>query len=250
MRSVRFKSGWGFCFLLSMTLGAGLLSTGRASAAEVVAAAALLQPVLEKLVGQFEKDRGLKIEAIFDSSGNLARQIEMGAPYDVFLSADEKWARYLEGKGKLEQVHPFAECPLVLWWAKQDSPRLEVLTEKKYRLAIADPETAPFGKLAKDFLLGKGWFDPIQKEERLILGGDVLKTGLAAKSGGADLAMLPLSIAKKLGGSWTKIPVAPQTLFGGLVKGRTAPAGRAFFEYLKTDRAEPFFREAGLELLR
>jgi len=250
MQRLRARFSWGFFLLLSVMLGSGLLSGSRASAAEVVAAAASLQPVLEKLVGQFEKERGKKIEVVYGASGDLARQIELGAPYDLFLSADEKWAGYLEGKGKLESARPFAECPLVLWWAKKDVPRLELVTDKRYRVVIADPNTAPFGKLAKNYLTSKGWFEQIQREERLILGGDVLKTGLAAKSGGADLAMLPLSIAMKLDGSWTKVPVKPQTLFAGLVKERTAPIARLFFEYLKTEQAEPCFRLAGFELLR
>ena len=243
----RRMRGWGL--LLAVLLGVGALGVSQASA-ETVAAAASLQPVMEKLVVQFEADKGMKVQSVFDASGNLARQIEMGAPFDVFLSADEKWARYLEEKGKLEKVRPFAECPLVLWWSKKDAPRMEMMTEKAYRVAIADPQTAPFGKLAKKYLESKGWFDPIQKQNRLIIGGDVLKTGLAAKSGGADLAFLPLSIAMKLGGTWTKVPVEPQRLFGGLVKGRTVLAGRAFFDYLKSDRAEPLFREAGFEQLR
>ena len=248
-RSGMRRGGWGFVLVLAATLGWGLGSVSPA-AAETVAAAASLQPVMEKLLPQFEKDKNMKLEAVFDASGNLARQIEMGAPFDVFLSADEKWARYLEEKGKLEKVRAFAECPLVLWWAKKEAPRMELMIDKAYRVAIADPETAPFGKLAKKYLVSKGWFDPIQKQGRLILGGDVLKAGLAAKSGGADLALLPLSIAQKLGGTWTKVPVAPQTLFGGLVAGRSVLAGRAFFDYLRTERAEPCFREAGFELIR
>lgn len=237
------------CKIIAATLCVGLgLLMGQAHAQDTVAAAASLKPVLEPLATQFKREKGLTIEIVFDASGNLAKQIEVGAPYDVFLSADEKWPRYLEGKGRLERIRPIAACPLVLWWAGKTAPAMEAITDKRRRVAIADPVAAPFGKLAKEFLTSKGWFDGLEKEARLIIGGDVLKTGLAAKSGGADLALLPESVALELReGTWTRVPVPPQKLFGGLVKGRTSPAGKAFFDYLKSAAAAPFFRAAGFE---
>ncbi len=231
--------------LFVITAFGGCLAS--AASAEVFAAAASLQPVMEKIAVQFEQDRGIRMDSVFGASGQLARQIEMGAPFELFLSADEKWARYLEEKGKLEKVRPVAECPLVLWTASGKAPSLELVKDAKVRVAIADPAVAPYGALAKAYLEKIKVFARLEKENRLIVAGDVLKAGLAAKSGGADAACIPLSIAMKLEGSWTKVPMPPQRLFGGIVKGRTALAALVLFDYLKTPQAGKLFREAGFE---
>ncbi|HOI81793.1 MAG TPA: molybdate ABC transporter substrate-binding protein [Synergistales bacterium] len=215
--------------------------------AEVFAAAASLQPVMEKISQEFEREKGIRMDAVFAASGQLAKQIEMGAPYDLFLSADEKWARYLEKKGKLEKVRPVAECPLVLWWESAEAPSLDLVKDKRIRVAIADPEVAPYGALAKEYLEKIGEYENLNNEERLIIAGDVLKAGLAAKSGGAGAAYIPLSIAKKLEGSWTNVPMPPQRLFGGIVKDRDALAALVFYDYLLSPPAAELFREAGFE---
>jgi molybdate transport system substrate-binding protein len=217
------------------------------ASAEVFAAAASLQPVMEKVAVQFEKEKGIHMDSVFGASGQLARQIEAGAPFDLYLSADEKWARYLEEKGKLEKVRPVAECPLVLWTASGKAPSLDLMKDAKVRLAIADPAVAPYGALAKAYLEKIKVFARLEKENRLIVAGDVLKAGLAAKSGGADAAYIPLSIAMKLGGAWTKVPMPPQRLFGGIVKGRNALAALVMFDYLKSPQAGKLFQEAGFE---
>lgn len=224
---------------------AGLFAVSSSADAEVFAAAASLQPVMEKVAIQFEKDKGIRMDAVFGASGQLARQIEAGAPYDLFLSADEKWARYLEEKGRLEKLRPVAECPLVLWWASEKAPSLDLAKNAKIRVAIADPAVAPYGALAKNYLDKAGLWAKIEKENRLVIAGDVLKAALAAKSGGADAAYIPLSVAMGLGGSWTKVPVPPQRLFGGIVKGRSPLAALLFFDYLETPAASKLLREAG-----
>jgi len=224
-----------------------LLGVCSVASAEVFAAAASLQPVMEKIAVQFEKEKGIHMDSVFGASGALARQIEAGAPFDLYLSADEKWARYLEEKGKLEKVRPVAECPLVLWTASEKAPSLDLVKDAKVRLVIADPAVAPYGALAKAYLEKIRAYARLEKESRLIVAGDVLKAGLAAKSGGADAACIPLSIAMKLGGGWTKIPMPPQRLFGGIVKGRNALAALVMFDYLKTPQAGKLFREAGFE---
>ena len=229
----------------ALLLLAGLFAVSSSAQAEVFAAAASLQPVMEKVAIQFEKDKGIRMDAVFGASGQLARQIEKGAPYDLFLSADEKWALYLEEKGRLEKVRPVAECPLVLWWGSEKAPFLDLAKNAKIRVAIADPAVAPYGALAKNYLDKAGLWAKIEKENRLVIAGDVLKAALAAKSGGADAAYIPLSVAMGLGGSWTKVPVPPQRLFGGIVKGRSPLAALLFFDYLETPAASKLLREAG-----
>lgn len=212
-----------------------------------VAAAASLQSMLAEIIPWFNDARGAELEGVFGASGNLARQIETGAPFDLFLSADEQWARYAEEKGLLEgEPLPFAALPLVLWHSGETAPSLDLLGQAEFSVAIANPETAPFGKRAEAYLAEKGLLDGLKTGNRLIIGGDVLKTGLAAKSGAADLAILPLSTAASLDeGSWTLLDAAPQTLFGGLVKGRSSAAATELWEFIRSTEALPFFEKYG-----
>jgi len=232
--------------LILATMLLSCLSAGMAGA-EVFAAAASTQPVMEKIAAQYEKDTGNHMEYTFAASGQLARQIEMGAPFDLYISANEKWARYLEEKEMLEMIRPVAECPLVLWQGSSEAPSLHIVEKEKIKIAIADPEVAPYGAMARKYLEETGIYEKLEAEGRLIIAGDVLKAGLAAKSGGADVACLPLSIAKRLGGSWTRIPVPPQRIFGGIVVGRKTDVVTDFFEYLFSEPAREFFQEAGFE---
>ncbi|HPK07973.1 MAG TPA: substrate-binding domain-containing protein, partial [Aminivibrio sp.] len=123
---------------------------------------------------------------------------------------------------------------------------LDLLGSDGLKVAIANPETAPFGRMAKEYLQGKGFFEKIEKSGRLILGGDVLKTALAAQSGGADLTVIPLSVALRLeGGKWTELDTPPQVLFGGLVKGKKTAHLEAFWDFLRSPGAEPVMKEFG-----
>ncbi|TDY63259.1 molybdate transport system substrate-binding protein [Aminivibrio pyruvatiphilus] len=215
--------------------------------AEILAAAASLQPALEKALPQFNREHGANLRGVYGASGNLVRQIENGAPFGLFLSADEKWARYAREKGLLDgDPLPFVKMPLVLWRMGSDAPSLGLPGSDGLRVAIANPETAPFGRMAKEYLQEKGFFEKIEKSGRLILGGDVLKTALAAQSGGADMAILPLSVALRLeGGKWTELDTPPQVLFGGLVKGKKTAHLEAFWAFLRSPGAEPVMKEFG-----
>ena len=237
--------------ILALFLVCGTVVSGTAATETVstgtVAAAASLQSFMEKVVPWFNEQNKSELQGVYGASGNLARQIESGAPFDLFLSADEKWARYVGEKGLLNDAPlPFAAMPLVLWHAGETAPSLDLLTSDTLTVAIANPETAPFGKRAQAYLTEKGLFEEIEKSGRLILGGDVTKTGLAAKSGGADLAILPLSTAAVLGeGTWTLLDAEPQTLFGGIIKDRGTPVLEAFWAFLRSPEAVPFLEEFG-----
>lgn len=237
------RSGKLFCIAVLITLFCSSLP----AMAETIAAAASLQPFLEKVIPWYNGEKGTKLEGVYGASGNLARQLENGAPFDLFLSANEQWARYAEEKGLLANPPlPFTAMPLVLWQAGAAAPDLELLKSTDKKVAIANPEAAPFGKQAKEYLIKKGYFDDIEKSGRLILGGDVLKTALAAKSGGADLAILPLSIALKMDeGKWTLLDTPPQVLFGAVVKGKSTPEAEGFWAFLRSPEVEPFLKEFG-----
>ncbi len=223
--------------------------TASSSSAATFAAAASLQPALDAILPEFLKDTGVRMEAVYGASGNLAKQIENGAPFDLFMSADEKWARYLEEKGKATDVRTFVQSPLVLWWKKDEAPKEDGLKEPKVTVVIADPEVRPFGKLARKCLESKSLFEKMSKENRVIVMGDVMKAALAAKAGGGDYALLPLSNAQKLGGSFAMVSAAPQVLFMANVKGRTNPETEKLVEYLSMEKAAKLFFSNGFEMV-
>ncbi len=217
--------------------------------AELLAAAASLRPILEQASQLFEKEKEIKVELIFGTSGKLALQIEMGAPFSLYLSADEHWTRHLEAKGLLENVRPVAETSLVLWWNSDIAPSLDLVEGKNYLIAVADPDTAPFGALALEYLEKTGILEQLKVKDRLIISGDVLKAALTAKYGFSTAALIPLSIAKMMEGSWTRTPMAPQRIFCGIVKKRGSDTSLEFIEFLFSPKVQELFKEAGFEIL-
>lgn len=202
---------------------------------------------MEEITEAYEEKNGKSPTGVFAASGTLARQMEMGAPYEFFLSANEEWARYLEKKGKMILVRPLAECPLVLWWNRENAPSVDLLESSTIRLAIADPAVAPFGVLAKKYLERKGFYQKLLEEQRLLLAGTVLQAALSVKSGGVDVALIPLSIALKLEGSWRRINAKPVKLFYGLKNGDIDEDATAFLEFVKSPESRQIFRKNGFE---
>jgi len=220
------------------------------ASAETVAAAASLAPCMDRFAAEFKAATGMTVETTIGASGTLAKQIETGAPYGVFLSADENWARYLEKKGLIRDPRPFAECPLVLWGPGKTPPTLDSLRNGAFRVAVADPEAAPFGKAAQGYLQRVGLWDRLLAQKRLVIAKNVQAAALTAKEGAAGAAFLPRSSVKLLEGSWSVVPIPALPLWGGLVEGKAGEASRAFWAYLTGGKADGALRAAGLVPVR
>src|SRR5262252_5982097 len=120
-----------------------------------IAAASDLQAALPNIAAAFEKDTGHKVAVTFGSSGNFFTQLQNGAPFDVFLSADIAYPRQLErdGQGEKGSLSAYATGRIVLWTRNESAidltPGLVVLTDPAVRtIAIANPEHAPYGRAA------------------------------------------------------------------------------------------------------
>jgi len=210
----------------------------------VVAVAGGLYPCVSDLAQRFAASGSVAPRLVVGSSGRLARQIEAGAPFGLFLSANLEWVGYLGQRGLIGPVVPLPESPLVLWWPRSEPPDPRLLADAP-RVAIADPAAAPFGRAAREYLEEQGCFEELERRNRLIVTGTVLQAALAAHSGGADLALTALSAARELGGSYTVLPVPPLRHAGALVRGRDTPAIRAFWEYLRSGEAREIWRAWG-----
>ena len=168
-----------------------------------VAAAADLEPVLPPILVQFEKNTGIHAEATYQSSATLTAQIENGAPFDVFLSADLSFPKRLIDAGladaRLPNPHPitYAKGTLVLWERKDSKlppPSLDLLRSSALkRLAIANPERAPYGRAAVAALQSLKLYDALKP--RLVTAENIAQAAQFADSGNADAGLISLTSA-------------------------------------------------------
>ncbi len=157
-----------------------------------MAAASDLQSALPAIASQFEKDSGQRVILTFGSSGNFFTQIQNGAPFDVFLSADIDYPRRLEASGQAERgsLYKYATGHIVLW-TRTDSGidvrrGLAVLVDARVRrIAIANPEHAPYGRAAVAALRHEGLYERVQG--KFVLGENISQAAQFAQSGAADV---------------------------------------------------------------
>jgi molybdate transport system substrate-binding protein len=144
-------------------------SPGAAADGLRIAVAANFIQATQELTRDFEKQTGLKVEATFASSGSLYAQIVSGAPYDLFLSADEERPARLHREGFSDKPFVYARGRVVLWSARKDFCRAgewrQALADPGVRrIAIANPETAPYGTAAREALQKAALWDSGQAE--------------------------------------------------------------------------------------
>jgi molybdate transport system substrate-binding protein len=230
---------------------------GDASAAEeelLVAAASDLRYAFEELGGLFEEETGTRVTFSFGSSGQLARQLIEGAPFDVFASANVSFVDEVvdAGRGDPATKATYALGRIVVW-ARDRELRLEELGgESVGRVAIANPEHAPYGLAARQALESAGLWEPV--EPKLVYGENVSDTHRLASSGNVDAAISALSLALAPGddGRWTLVPVhlhepLEQALVVSAPDARAATA-RAFVDVVGSPAGREVMRSYGFLL--
>jgi molybdate transport system substrate-binding protein len=212
-----------------------------------VAAASDLQSALPAIASQFETATGQPVRLTFGSSGNFFTQIQNGAPFDLFLSADIDYPRRLETSGSAERgsLYRYAVGRIVLW-TRSDSGidvtrGLSALTDGRVRrIAIANPEHAPYGRAAVAALRHEGLYDRVKG--KLVLGENISQAAQFADSGSADVGILALALALspalKKSGSYFEVPESWHSPIeqGAVVlaSSRQKALAGQFIEYLKT----------------
>ncbi|GIW01195.1 molybdate ABC transporter substrate-binding protein [Roseiflexus sp.] len=176
----------------------------------VVAAAADLTPAFQEIGKRFEEQTGIRVAFNFGSTGQLAQQIERGAPFDLFYAANKSFIEELNAKGMVipDTIELYAQGRITLW-TRPDSPlkpeRVADLVDPVYqRIAIANPEHAPYGQAAKEALERAGVWEKVQP--RLVFGENVAQTLTLADTGNVDVAIVALSLSVQGNGNWTLIP--------------------------------------------
>lgn len=207
-----------------------------------VAAASSLTGTLEALGDAFARSHRVRVVRVFGSTGALAREIEEGLPVDVFLSADVETPNRLAAGGHLaaDTVHPFARGVLVLFSRADASPPVAGLpslsAESVRRIAIANPEHAPFGRAAREALTRTGQWDAL--EARIVTAENVREAFEFARTGNADAALTARSVTMGVSGNTVVIDPALYApideSLGVLSHSQHAAEARAFCEFVRS----------------
>lgn len=223
-----------------------------------VAAASDLNFAIKEIIQQFEGDTGHKVQLTLGSSGNFYAQIVNGAPFDVFLSADLNYPRQLEKAGRAVPGTTFiyAVGGIALWVPKSSKIKLEALGMRALlepsvrKIAIANPEYAPYGRAAVAAMQKAGVYDLVKS--KLVLGENISQAAQFVQSGAADVGIIALSIAMsepmQRTGTYWPVPRAsyPPLEQGAVLLKRAGPAAKAFHERLRGVEARKIFAKYGL----
>jgi molybdate transport system substrate-binding protein len=188
--------------LLALTLS-WIAAAQAAQPAPTVAAASDLQFALPEIAALFRAQTGDEVKLVFGSSGNLRRQIGEGAPFELFLSADEAFVQALQREGRVEPDAPlYAVGRLALFvpngsalaadGSLQDLAKA-VADGRLRKLAIANPEHAPYGRAAREALTKTGAWPAL--ESKLVLGENVSQAAQFAAGGAAQAGLIAYSLA-------------------------------------------------------
>jgi len=213
----------------------------------LVAAAADLTPLEGSLQQAFAAKTGLKVRFAFGASGMLAGQIRAGAPFDLFLSANEAYTNELAQGGFLDRdsVRVYALGRVGLYGAKTVS-ELKHLNVR--HIAIPNPKHAPYGVAAEEVLRRAGLLDLLRP--KLVYGENVLQAFQYAQSGNAEVCLTSWTLLKDAGG--VLIPASqhePIRQTGGVVKGAAhVQAARAFMSFLTSVDGQTVLVRAGLDV--
>lgn len=240
-------------------LAATVLALGvtHAFAAEVqVAVAANFTAPMQQIAVEFERDTGHKARLAFGATGKFYAQIRNGAPFELFLAADDTTPAKLEEEGATLAGSRFTYAigRLVLWSAKPGvvDDKGEVLRRGAFaHLAVANPKTAPYGAAAQEVLRKLGLADALAA--KLVTGENIAQTHQFVASGNAELGFVALSQVwadgRLTGGSAWPVPAelhAPLRQDAViLAKGRDKPAARALADYLRGAKAAAIIQSYG-----
>jgi molybdate transport system substrate-binding protein len=223
-----------------------------------VAAAADLKFALDELGMRYEKQSGSKIAVSYGSSGNFLAQIQNGAPFDVFLSADIEYPRKLEAAGLAEPgtLYAYALGRIVIWMpadARADLSKLgwkALLDPAVQKIAIGNPEHAPYGRAAVAALRNAGIYEQVRA--KLVYGESIAQAAQFVASRNAQAGILALSLAvsppMREGKRWDipsnmHPPIEQAAVI--LKNARDKDGARAFLTFLKSAEARKILASYG-----
>lgn len=247
--------------LISICLGFGSPSPAqnKPSPEITVAAAADLSSALQDLASRYERKTGVKVKLSFGASGALTQQIENGAPFDAFFSADMDYPRQLIAQGQADagSLTRYAVGKVVLWAPAGSSLDLQhqkmaaLLDPAVKKISIANPQHAPYGRAAVAAMKHAGVYEKVS--DRLVIGENVAQAAQFVESGNAQIGLIALAHAQapamKGKGSYWEVPadMYPALDQGVVVvsRSRNKSAATEFVRFIATDEAVQILRSYG-----
>lgn len=228
----------------------------------IVAAASDLNFALTEIRDQFAREQRQRVDLVFGSSGTLARQVRDGAPFELFLSADEAFVEELVAAGLTRDQGTLYAIGRIVLFAPAGSPLVPaegfdglarlVASGRVARFAIANPEHAPYGQAAEAALRKAGLWDALRP--RLVLGDNVSQAAQFATTGNAVGGIIAYSLARApdVGrlGSFALIPDAdhPPLRQRMVLLRRAGPVTERFYRYLQEPPARAILERYGFVL--
>lgn len=222
-----------------------------------IAAASNLTDTFEELSPRFTAATGVRLIVSFGATADLAKQIEHGAPFDIFMSADAEHVEQLDGKGLLTSGSRkiYGRGRLVMWLpasSKLTAQRIEDIKATEFeRIAIAKPDVAPYGKAAVEALRALGLWEAF--EPRVIYSQTVSQAKQYAATGNAEVAFIPLALVKPGEGRYIEIgsdlhqPI--EQAMAIMKESKQQDAARRFLDFLSGSEGQQLLAKHGYEPL-
>src|SRR6202048_2019809 len=223
-----------------------------------VAAAADLKFAMEELASQFEKQSGTKLDVTYGSSGNFLTQIQNGAPFDLFFSANSEYPKKLEAAGLAEPGtrYEYAVGHIVIWTPNDSGINAAkegwkcLLDQHVKKIAVANPEHAPYGRAAVAALKKARIYE--QVKDKLVYGENISQAAEFVQSGNAQAGIVALSLAispaMKDGNKW-EIPAdsypAIKQAAVILKASKNKDAARRFLDFVKGSQGREILQRLG-----
>jgi molybdate transport system substrate-binding protein len=259
------KSFWWLLALASLCIPLALGGCSGKRRVVTVAAAADLNFALDEIVTAFQESHpDITVKVSYGSSGNFYRQLTEHAPFDLFFSADIDYPRRLikENLAIKESEFTYAVGHIVLWVPRASKIDVQKLRQEALldpavkKIAIANPDYAPYGRAARKALQSLGVYDKVRK--RIVLGKNVAQAAQYVETGAADVGIIGLSQAlapplREKGRYW-QIPqnYYPRMDQGGVIlkETRDREAAEALRKYVLSDKGQAILRRYGFTLPR
>lgn len=237
-----------------------MISAGTALAGELtIAAASDLNFAFKELASAFEQKTGDHVKLSLGSSGNFFSQIQNGAPYDLYFSADIRYPQKLIESGHAvgDSLYRYAIGRIVVWVPSQSFLKVEqqglktLLDSAVKKIAIANPKHAPYGRAAVAAMEHEKVFEAVK--DRLVLGENISQAAQFVESGAADVGIIALSLAlappMKAAGRYWEIPAeAHQPIEQGVVtirRGKNREGAQEFLSFIRGAEGQAIMHRYG-----
>src|ERR1700693_3685939 len=226
-----------------------------------VAAAADLQFAMQDIAARFQKETRMSVNVTYGSSGNFFQQLQNGAPFDMFFSANLDYPKKLEAAGLTEpgSYYPYARGKIVIWVPKDSKLDLSsgmkaLLDPSVKKIAVANPQHAPYGQAAVAALQKEGLYEKVK--DKFVLGENISQTASFVVSGSADVGIVALSLAlspnMKDKGLYVEIPGAEYPPIEQacviLSSSKNKETARQFVSFVKTAATAEVLRSYGFDV--